>query len=207
MDGAKITSINTAMDMAFTAAGNRIPTSTCMSPLSHHKSINPDLFPDQDNSWSGSATSGIGNPMSGRFCTLGGGVPILSANGDVLGAIGCSTGTSHQDEAAARAGRDAVLALILKEKVDEERRIESERQAVLMLWKEKEEEVGTLREELERGSKRIRLDDFGGRKGSICLSHTGSLSGRSGIGAGPDTPPEEGEILPSFVGEVALGRG
>lgn len=29
MDGAKITSINTAMDMAFTAAGNRIPTSAC----------------------------------------------------------------------------------------------------------------------------------------------------------------------------------
>jgi hypothetical protein len=77
---------------------------------------------------------------------------------------------------------------------------------VLTLWKEKEEEVGTLREELERGSKRIRLDEFGGRKGSICLSTSGSLSGRSGFGAAPDTPPEEGEINPSFVGEVALGR-
>jgi hypothetical protein len=133
-------------------------------------------------------------------------VPILSTNGEVLGAIGCSTGTSHQDEAAAKAGRDAVLALILKERLDEERRIENERQALLALWKEKEEEVGTLREELERGSKRIRLDDFGGgRKGSICLSHSGSLSGKSGIGGCPDTPPEEGEIQPSFVGEVALG--
>jgi hypothetical protein len=168
-----------------------------------------DALPDQENSWPGSATSGIGNTISGRFCTLGGGVPILcpSGNGDILGAIGCSTGTSHQDEAAAKAGRDAVLALIHKEKTDEARRVENERQAVLRLWKEKEEEVGTLRDELERGSKRIRLDEFsGGRKGSIALSNCGSVSGRSGMGLAPDTPPEEGEILPSFVGEVSLGR-
>jgi uncharacterized protein GlcG (DUF336 family) len=209
MDGAKVTSINTAMDMAFTAAGNRIPTSACKSPtrlLSLY--ISTDTTPDQENSWPGSATSGIGNTISGRFCTLGGGVPIFcpSGNGDILGAIGCSTGTSHQDEAAAKAGRDAVIALIRKEKIDEERRVENERQAVLTLWKEKEEEVGTLREELERGSKRIRLDEFSGRKGSIALSNCGSLSGRSGMGVAPDTPPEEGEIHPSFVGEVSLGR-
>jgi uncharacterized protein GlcG (DUF336 family) len=210
MDGAKITSINTAMDMAFTAAGNRIPTSACPSPPSTPFITNPtNTAPDQENSWPGSATSGIGNTISGRFCTLGGGVPIFcpSGNGDILGAIGCSTGTSHQDEAAAKAGRDAVLALIRKEKLDEERRVENERQAVLTLWKEKEEEVGTLRDELERGTKRIRLDEFsGGRKGSIALSNCGSLSGRSGLGMAPDTPPEEGEIHPSFVGEVSLGR-
>ena len=29
MDGANVTSINTAKDMAFTAAGHRIPTSSC----------------------------------------------------------------------------------------------------------------------------------------------------------------------------------
>jgi hypothetical protein len=92
-----------------------------------------------------------------------------------------------------------VLALIRKEKIDEERRIENERQAVLRMWKEKEEEVGTLRDELERGTKRIRLDDFGGRKGSICLSSSGSMSGRGGA---PDTPPEEGEIQSSFAGEI-----
>ncbi|KAF2826211.1 DUF336-domain-containing protein [Ophiobolus disseminans] len=187
MDGAKITSINTAMDMAFTAAGNRIPTSTY-----------------QENSWPGSATSGIGNTVSGRFCTLGGGVPILSANGDILGAIGCSTGTSQQDEAASKAGRDAVLALILKEKLDDERRIENERQAVLKLWREKEEEVDLLRDELERGNKRIRLDDFRSRKGSICMSYSGSLSGRSVVGGGPDTPPEEGETSSTFVEEVVV---
>jgi hypothetical protein len=146
---------------------------------------------DQENSWPGSATSGIGNAISGRFCTLGGGIPIFcpSGSGDLLGAIGCSTGTSNQDEAAAKIGREAVLALIRKEKLDEERRVENERQAVLTLWKEKEEEVGTLREELERGTKRMRYDDYAGRKGSI-----------------PDTPPEEGEIQQCFVGEVALGN-
>ncbi|EOA88501.1 uncharacterized protein SETTUDRAFT_107518 [Exserohilum turcica Et28A] len=191
MDGAKITSINTAMDMAFTAAGNRIPTSAY-----------------QETPWPGSATSGIGNNISGRFTTLGGGVPILSVEGDILGAIGCSTGTSMQDEAAAKAGRDAVLELIRKEKEAEEARLHEERQAVLALWKEKEEEVGSLREELEgmdRSSKRMRFD--GGRSGSASVA--GSLAGRSMSAQGglaPDTPPEEGELHPSFVGEVSVGR-
>jgi hypothetical protein len=174
MDGAKITSINTAMDMAFTAAGNRIPTSAY-----------------QENSWPGSATSGIGNAISGRFCTLGGGVPILNDEGEILGAIGCSTGTSMQDEDAAKAGRDAVLALIRKENEDEAGRLYEERQAVLTLWKEKEEEVDALRGELHRGNKRIRLSDAG-------------LAGLR-LNNPPDTPPDDAEIQPSFVGEVVLG--
>ncbi|KAF1918053.1 hypothetical protein BDU57DRAFT_555744 [Ampelomyces quisqualis] len=139
MDGAKITSINIAMDIAFTAAGKRIQKS----------------------------------------------------------AFYCSTGPSHKDEAAAKAGRDAVLALIRKEKVYEERRVENECQAVLMLRK-----------------KRIRLHKFRGRKkGSISLSDFGNLSETSGMGLLLDTPPQEGEMLPeeeeippSFVGKVLLGR-
>lgn len=191
MDGAKITSINTAMDMAFTAAGNRIPTSAY-----------------QETPWPGSATSGIGNSISGRFTTLGGGVPILSVEGDILGAIGCSTGTSMQDEAAAKAGRDAVLELIRKEKEAEETRLHEERQAVLALWKEKEEEVGSLREELEgmdRSSKRMRFD--GGRSGSASVagSHTGRSSSMQ-AGLPPDTPPDEIDLRPSFIGEVSVGR-
>ena len=191
MDGAKLTSINTAMDMAFTASGNRIPTSAY-----------------QENSWPGSAASGIGNIISGRFTTLSGGVPILSTTGDILGAIGCSTGTSIQDEAAAKAGRDAVLALIRQEQADEERRIQEEREAVLTLWKEKEEEVESLREEfneMERGNKRIRMDS--GRRESVSVSK--SMLGRRGSTFGgtiPDTPPEEGETFASFVGEVAVAR-
>ncbi len=113
-----------------------------------------------------------------------------------------------QDEAAAKAGRDAVLDVIKKEKEAEEKRLHEERQAVLTLWKEKEEEVGSLREELEgmdRGSKRMRLD--GGRSGSASVAS--SLTGRRAstqVGPAPDTPPEEGELLPSFVGEVSVGR-
>lgn len=115
-----------------------------------------------------------------------------------------------QDEAAAKAGRDAVLALILREKEEETRRIHEERTAVLRLWKEKEEEVGNLRDELEereRGSKRVRLD--GRRSGSVSVSGNARELGRRGSaigGVAPDTPPEEGEIHPSFVGEVAVGR-
>lgn len=109
-----------------------------------------------------------------------------------------------QDETAAQVGRDAALALIQKERDNEERRILEERQVVLHLWKEKEEEVESLREELEgleRGSKRIRFD--GGRSGNA------SVLGRRGdtiTGGTPDTPPEEGHLYPSFVGELAVGR-
>lgn len=195
MDGAKITSINTAMDMAFTACGTHSATSAY-----------------QEYSWPGSTTNGTGNTISGRFTTLGGGVPILSPIGEILGAIGCSTSTSTQNEAAAKAGRDAVLALIRKERDDEEKRINEERAAILKLWMEKEEEVGSLRveiEELERGSKRIRLDGGQSRSGSVCesmLERRGSAIGTMIKCAAPDTPPEEGEIHPSFVGEIAAGR-
>lgn len=154
----------------------------------------------------------MGLKTSGRFTTLGGGVPILSSTGEILGAIGCSTGTSMQDEAAAKAGRDAVLELIAKENKEAEQRINDERAAVLKLWKEKEEEVGNLRGELEgmeRGSKRMRLDGSRSETGSISgsvLGRRGSVIGRFMAGSTPDTPPDDVEIMPSFVGEVAVGR-
>ena len=94
MDGAKITSINIAMDKAFTASGHRIPTS---------------LY--KDNVWPGGVAFGLGNTNGGRFCTIGGGVPIQDEEGNVLGAIGCSTGTPAQDEEVAIAGRDAVVEM------------------------------------------------------------------------------------------------
>ncbi|KAH9882854.1 hypothetical protein J1614_000220 [Plenodomus biglobosus] len=183
MDGAKTTSINTAMDMAFTSASNRIPTSA------YH-----------EDSWSNSAASGTSGTLCGRFTSLAGGMPILSLTGDILGAIGCSTGNSMQDEAAARVGRDAVLALIQREKDEEERRIVEERQAVLSLWREKEEELEMLRDRLDgvqRGRKRMRLDDWRSGSGSVM------------VGGPPGTPPEEGEIKKHqscLVGEVTVGR-
>jgi uncharacterized protein GlcG (DUF336 family) len=174
MDGAKITSINTAMDMASSAAGNRIPTSAY-----------------QESSWASSAPSGMGNATAQRFCALGGGVPIIDDEGQILGAIGCSTGMSMQDEDAARAGRDAVMELIRRENEDEAGRLADERQAVLSLWKEKEDEVDALRCELQRGNKRMRLSDAG-------------LAGL-GVNNPPDTPPDDVEVHPGFVGEVVLG--
>lgn len=112
MDGAKITSINIALDKAFTAAGHRAPTSTY-----------------KENVWPGGVAFGIGNTNSGRFCTIGGGVPIIDEDGRVLGAVGCSTGTPAQDEEVACAGRDAVIRLIdgEKAKVVEEEKVGQER--------------------------------------------------------------------------------
>lgn len=95
MDGAKLTSIAIAIDKAFTAAGHRIPTSSYKEAV-----------------WPGGAGYGINNTNGGRFNVIGGGVPVLSARGDVLGAVGCSTGTPAQDEVVAQAGVEAVARLV-----------------------------------------------------------------------------------------------
>lgn len=98
MDGAKLTSIHIAIDKAFTAAGHRIPTSSYKEMV-----------------WPGGAGYGINHTNGGRFNTIGGGVPVISAQGDVLGAVGCSTGTPAQDEVVAKAGVEAVLRLVERE--------------------------------------------------------------------------------------------
>ncbi|KAJ4378695.1 hypothetical protein N0V86_005566 [Didymella sp. IMI 355093] len=126
-DSAKHSSIETALSMAQTSASNRLPTSAL-----HDSSPSSSSFFSQS-----------------RLCTIPGGLPILSPTGALLGAIGCSTGTSLQAEDAAAAGRDAVLAFIKRETEDEERRIEEEREKVLRLWKEKEGEVENLKDELD----------------------------------------------------------
>ncbi|EON67328.1 hypothetical protein W97_06581 [Coniosporium apollinis CBS 100218] len=95
MDGAKLTSIHIAIDKAFTAAGHRVPTSTYKEAV-----------------WPGGAAFGIWNTNGGRFSTIGGGVPIKNSRGEVLGAVGCSTGTPAQDEEVARAGVEAVERLL-----------------------------------------------------------------------------------------------
>ncbi|KAF2870837.1 hypothetical protein BDV95DRAFT_454352, partial [Massariosphaeria phaeospora] len=90
MDGAKLTSINIAIDKAFTAAGHRAPTSVY-----------------KENVWPGGAAFGIGQSNGGRFMTIAGGVPVLKG-GVVVGAVGCSTGTPGQDDDVARRGVEAV---------------------------------------------------------------------------------------------------
>ncbi len=180
MDNAKLSSIDTAISMAVTSSSNRLPTSALSDPA---QALNITT-----------TTSALMNTTSlQRLCTLPGGLPIIGSTGALLGAIGCSTGTSLQGEDAAVCGRDAVLALIRLEAEEEERRIEDEREKVLQLWKEKEGEVEELRERLEGG---------GGKRRKV------SNAGVSVGGLGPDTPPEEGEIgnflKPSFVGEVRV---
>lgn len=189
LDNAKLSSIETSIAMATTSASNRLPTSALSD---HHSSPSP----------SSSSLLSLG---PNRLCTLPGGLPILSPTGALLGAIGCSTGTSLQGEDAAAAGRDAVLALIQLEADEEERRIEEEREKVLRLWKEKEGEVESLKDELDYER------DMRGCGKRRKTSSVGLPMGGAGANGGslPDTPPEEGEIggflEPSFVGEVRVG--
>jgi uncharacterized protein GlcG (DUF336 family) len=80
-----------AMDKAFTAAGHRVGTHTY-----------------KDAVWPGGAAYGLGNSNGGRFTTFGGGLPIINANGEVIGGIGASTGTPAQDQQVVQAGVDAL---------------------------------------------------------------------------------------------------
>ncbi|KAL1638301.1 hypothetical protein SLS56_000109 [Neofusicoccum ribis] len=98
MDGAKLTSINIAIDKAFTASGHRVPTSAYKEAV-----------------WPGGAAFGINHTNGGRFNIIGGGVPIKGQNGEILGAIGCSTGTPAQDEQVSKAGIEALEKLLQEE--------------------------------------------------------------------------------------------
>ncbi|KAI5206214.1 hypothetical protein AUEXF2481DRAFT_998 [Aureobasidium subglaciale EXF-2481] len=88
---AKLTSIQISIDKAFTAAGHRQPTSAYK-----HANFLP-----------GGPAYGIHNSNGGRFMLIGGGVPI-KIDGQVVGAVGVSTGTPAQDEEVALAGVKAV---------------------------------------------------------------------------------------------------
>lgn len=91
MTDAKLTSINISIDKAFTAAGHKLGTH-----------VYKDLV------WPGGAAYGINHSNGGRFSTIGGGLPVKNAQGQVVGAIGCSTGTPAQDQEVAQAGLDAL---------------------------------------------------------------------------------------------------
>lgn len=97
MPGAKLTSIQIAIDKAYTAAGHRVPTSTYSG-----KNFLP-----------GGPAYGIHNSNGGRFMLIGGGIPI-TIDGQVVGAIGVSTGTPAQDIEVATAGVQAIEAFVNK---------------------------------------------------------------------------------------------
>src|SRR5271154_6995022 len=91
MPGAKLTSIDIAINKAFTAAGHKVPTHVYKEAV-----------------WPGGAAYGINNSNGGRFMVIGGGIPV-KIDGEVVGAVGCSTGTPAQDQEVAQAGVDAIM--------------------------------------------------------------------------------------------------
>ncbi|MCG6863295.1 MAG: heme-binding protein [Chromatiaceae bacterium] len=91
MDGARITSINISIDKAWTAAAAR------KSTRDYWSAAQP-----------GSLAYGINASNGGRFSTVPGGLPVL-VDGQIVGGVGCSSGTPDQDEVVSQAGIDAFL--------------------------------------------------------------------------------------------------
>ena len=85
MDGGKILSVSLSQDKAFTAAVSRRPTSFY-----------------NENAVPGNLTNGIQSAWSGRFSTVGGGVPVED-DGIIVGAVGISGATPEQDIECAEA--------------------------------------------------------------------------------------------------------
>lgn len=88
MDGAKVSSIATAIDKAFTGATARKGTHV----------YNQLCVP-------GEPTFGIHNTNGGHFSIIGGGLPVL-VDGQVVGGIGISSGTAGEDLECAQAAVD-----------------------------------------------------------------------------------------------------
>lgn len=97
MDGAKIPSINIAIDKSFTAAGIRNGTDKLA-----------------EVSQPGQPVYGIASTLGGRMVTIAGGLPVL-IDGDVVGSIGVSTGTPAQDLEVAGAGIQLFLEQVNKD--------------------------------------------------------------------------------------------
>lgn len=91
MDGGRITSVNLAIDKAFTAAAARKAT--------HEYG---------EASQPGAPAYGISSALGGRLMVVGGGLPV-QVDGAVVGGIGISSGTPDQDRAVAQAGIDHFL--------------------------------------------------------------------------------------------------
>lgn len=94
MDGGKITSTIIAQDKAYTAAGAKRTTE------SYGEVSQP-----------GKPAYGINSAIGGRLLVVAGGIPVI-VDGDVVGAIGISSGTPAQDSECARAGIERFLGAI-----------------------------------------------------------------------------------------------
>jgi uncharacterized protein GlcG (DUF336 family) len=89
MDGAFIGSIDISINKAFTSIAFETQTK--------------DLAPQTQ---SGQPLFGINTTNNGRIVIFPGGIPLVR-NGEVVGAIGVSTGTVEQDQEVAEAGAAA----------------------------------------------------------------------------------------------------
>ncbi|MGI8538254.1 MAG: GlcG/HbpS family heme-binding protein [Rubrobacteraceae bacterium] len=89
MDDAFLGSVDIAINKAFTAVAFKMPT----EDLAKAAQVGEPIF-------------GINTTNDGRVVIFGGGVP-LRRGGDIVGAVGVSTGTVPQDQEVAEAGAAA----------------------------------------------------------------------------------------------------
>ncbi|MEZ5219575.1 MAG: heme-binding protein [Ilumatobacteraceae bacterium] len=89
-DNGKVTSVNIAIDKAFTAACHKRPTHTYTNAQPNQEAF------------------GIMNMHGGRFAIFVGGWPI-EVDGEVVGGIGVSGGHTPQDIACCQAGIEALM--------------------------------------------------------------------------------------------------
>ena len=90
LDGGKVTSVQIAMNKAFTAAGHRKPTH------------------NYKNALPGEEAFGIFTQHEGRFTVFVGGFPIV-VDGKVVGSVAASGGNGEQDIAVCEAGIAAFM--------------------------------------------------------------------------------------------------
>jgi len=96
MDGGKVHSVQLAIDKAFTAASSRRGT--------HEYSAL--CIP-------GNLAFGIHTALGGRFCIVGGGLPV-TVEGVTVGGIGVSSGTPQEDMLCAEAGLRRLTQLLVE---------------------------------------------------------------------------------------------
>ncbi len=95
LDGGKVTSVEIAMNKAFTAAGHRKATH------------------NYKNAYPGEEAFGIFTQHGGRFTVFVGGFPI-TVDGQVVGSIAASGGNGEQDTVVCEAGIAAFMKHIGK---------------------------------------------------------------------------------------------
>jgi len=90
MPGAFLHSVEISIDKAYTAASFGLATSQWPKILAGDEALR------------------LGLPLRPRLVVFGGGLPIVEADGELIGGIGVSGGSAAQDEACARAGLAAI---------------------------------------------------------------------------------------------------